>query len=456
MEQVIQYSVLAVVSIIFFIVCYKCFGPTKKAEPVKRVQIEPLTKEEEREFIDYAAMYYEAEKMAARMPNDEVKRNLEECEKTQRISKTEVLKQSAVMISNLQEPVKKTDEEQVNEVKPCPEPVALVDEQKMIDVIETPKIDNAVISSNNTEIIEKLDQEKAIKNKHRQKIVNELMDLLGVETEEAKADLLKINSVKIAYELMQHAYEENPTEWMKNIALACFVQIAKSSKRKPNYLYAQECLKVLAELEIGQVQVLALLLQMEAKPDETNYSLAAFKDFAEKNIEPFMTKVPFDNETYKRLLDLGMVETVKNTQRYNQWIAERYPLVLQYEGFDIASIRKMIGEDILPDEVLVPSLYDEAWKLPVINMNQFDKLLQTVGIEQIAIQQGLRWLVKSQPVSFDGKIAQDVLHSISPKLARWAQIYDGTCVHSMKLTCVGAYLARLHMELAIGQAPKNK
>ncbi|WP_251424861.1 LPO_1073/Vpar_1526 family protein [Veillonella agrestimuris] len=250
---------------------------------------------------------------------------------------------------------------------------------------------------------------------------------------------------------MQKAYATTPTPWMKMTALEAFIDVAQCPKSSTHYLVAFDALLILPHLTLGHFQVMALLLLLQYSRNSNNYGRLHFQHYVAKYIEPFISNLPHDSSFYRQLDYLRCIQWEREQVTLTQLLSNSYPFVFNYRGFTKEELLHATGGAGVNPRFVVRSLNSNLYKLAVVDDSLTSKFFRQARISNPSIQRDLISLMKSKPTSFTGSEARQIMDDISPVLSDVATLYDETPMSRMSLTMLGLYLGRAHVKAVIGE-----
>lgn len=273
----------------------------------------------------------------------------------------------------------------------------------------------------------------------------------GIHTEQELSQLLENVVIDEALLAMQKAYVATPTDWMRDMAVEAFKDVVQTPKSSTHHLVAFDSIKLLARLNLGQVQAMAITLLLQYSRNSNNYSLESFRHYVEKYIEPFLSDLPKQEGPYSQLDYMHCISRLDEPTSLVTLFKNSYPLVFNYRGFSHEELDVVLDGERLKMPIAVPSMNSNLLKLAIVDESMAPRLFRKAGIFQSAKQERILKLAISKPMAFEGQASYDVLESISPVLLDFAELYERLPLASMSLTLIGLYLARCHVKSVIGE-----
>lgn len=287
-----------------------------------------------------------------------------------------------------------------------------------------------------------------VTKKHLYEITEEAFEALGGMEEDTRRTILENIEVQEALLCMQKAYCTTPTEWMRKNAIAIFLDVMQQPRSSTLSLVAFDALHILPRLSLGQFQAMALTLLFRYSINSNNYSLEKFQHYIEKYVDPFISELPEDNEPYVQMQYLQCI-VHEEPISFMKVLEQNYPLVYRFMGAEVEEWESVLPgiKESLVESIVSPSFY----KLPIINDRMAKRFFQEENIDDASIQKQLLQLMRKRPYSLSNEKGGEVLHRISPSLLQVNDIFNRTDLNQMKLSLLGLYLARTHVNSTIGE-----
>ncbi|MCF0155767.1 MAG: hypothetical protein HUJ85_01550, partial [Veillonella sp.] len=272
---------------------------------------------------------------------------------------------------------------------------------------------------------------------------------LGLTSNEEVRALLDNIVVQEALLYMQKAYAANPTEWMRPIAVDAFVDVVTQPKSSTPYLVAFDALKILSNLTLAHLQVMAITLLLQYSRNSNNYSLDHFRHYVDKYIQPFVSDLPRGEEVFRQLDYLRCTQDESEKITLMQLLSNSYSFVFNFRGFTKDELYRVLDGEEMDSRFLVKSLNSALYKLALVDEAMAPRFFRQAKIMDSRLQSKLMQLMKSKPTAFHGSEARRVLDTISPTLLDLADLFDNSTLSTMSLTLLGLYIGKSHVKATI-------
>ena len=286
---------------------------------------------------------------------------------------------------------------------------------------------------------------------HIQEITKAALSRLGIKTSDDVRNLMGHIVIQEALMGMQKAYAVSPTPWMKSIAVDAFVDVVQEPRTSTRYMIAFDALRILQNMTLSHMQILAISLLLQYSCNSNNYTLELFRHYVDKYISPFMSDLTKQESYFAQLKYAGCIQDGQQRIDLHQILSTSYPYVFNFEGFTREELIEALDGDTIDTRYVVHSLNSKMYKLALTDGNVAARLFMPAGIHRLDTQNRLLQLMTSRPVDFSGRNAHHIMKHISPVLCDLADIFDKSPLSTITLTLLGLYLGRLHVKAIIGQ-----
>ncbi len=426
MEKIMPYVVLALVSLLFFFVCWIFFGkaPTKKTEPIAQAPKEYHTHERFKELTRF-----HEEEPPGRW--DKYNNDLDKTTVIPAIKDLEVTQAIPVITEEMAKGVV----EEVPVPTPTPKPVSafVAPQGSAVDmgVALFKHHYGFVTSSMEASVVE---------------ITKEAFTRLSVYTKADVETLLSDVAVQEALLSMQKSYVGIGEAWMKEIAVTAFVDLVNTAKNSTLHIVAYDALRILPQIQLSHLQNLAMLLLLRYSRNSNNYSLQNFRHYVNKYISPFLVQLSAGPDTFSQLDYLRCILPEESHPSFKDLLMDVYPYVFAVEGFTETELETALRGVSLSPHFVVHSLNSPLLKLAAVDESMMPALFMEAGIQDRYIQDRLLALMASRAASLAGDKGDGLMLAIAPELRTLQEIYDTTELGRSGLSLLGLYLAKLHVK----------
>ncbi|MCF0155378.1 MAG: hypothetical protein HUJ84_06675, partial [Veillonella sp.] len=227
-------------------------------------------------------------------------------------------------------------------------------EQERVNIALEPFMHSfGVISTRTREVVEE--------------VTRDALQELGLTSNEEVRALLDNIVVQEALLYMQKAYAANPTEWMRPIAVDAFVDVVTQPKSSTPYLVAFDALKILSNLTLAHLQVMAITLLLQYSRNSNNYSLEHFRHYVDKYIQPFVSDLPRGEEVFRQLDYLRCTQDESEKITLMQLLSNSYSFVFNFRGFTKDELYRVLDGEEMDSRFLVKSLNSALYKLALVD-----------------------------------------------------------------------------------------
>lgn len=425
MEKIMPYLVLALVSLLFFFVCWIFLGkaPTKKAAPVAHAPKEYHTHERFKELTRF-----HEEELPGRW--DTYHTDLEKTTVIPVVKDLEVTQAVPVITEEMAKVV-----EEVPVPTPAPRPVSsfAIPQGEAVDMgLSLFKHHYGFVTSA---------MEASVLD-----ITREAFSRLSIYTKADAEALLVDVAVQEALLSMQKSYVGIGEAWMKEIAVTAFVDLVSTAKNSTLHIVAYDALRVLPQIQLSHLQNLAMLLLLRYSRNSNNYTLQNFRHYVNKYVSPFLVQLSAGADTFSQLDYLRCILPEESHPSFKDLLMDVYPYVFAVEGFTETELETALRGVSLAPHFVIHSLNSHLLKLAAVDESMMPALFIEAGIHDRYIQDRLLALMGSRATSLAGDKGDGLMLAISPELRTLQEIYDTTELGRSGLSLLGLYLAKLHVK----------
>lgn len=274
---------------------------------------------------------------------------------------------------------------------------------------------------------------------------------VGCTVQKDKEKLLSSLIVQEALQDVQKAYAAHPEDYVASMALRSFHDVVFKPASTTRNLVAVDALKVMPYMSKGHYQVLSLLLLFLYSRNSHNTDGAAFRQYVNKYVAPFMDGLPTERSFFQQLDYLRCTALESKETRFAEILSDSYPMLFRYRGFTEEELRTVLRGRRLPAASVVQSFNSPLYKLALVDEGMATRFFRESGVSDRELQDQLMRLAKKRPTGFSGEETLDVLEDISPMLADLADVWDSTLLRVSTLSLLGLYLAQGYVKEAIGE-----
>lgn len=270
----------------------------------------------------------------------------------------------------------------------------------------------------------------------------------------ARADAYEILSdpdVQRNLQIIQKEFASSGDEHVAHLLIDVFLDSVKQPRNTLAQSLANDALSVLGRLTKQQLDIISLLFILKYTRDSKNSCLTSIQQYTTKYIMPFCDHLTREVSTYRHIEYYGCTQMGSSPIALEGLLLGLYPAVFQYMGFSREEMKESVGEELINEELLVPSLFDsQLWKLNGIDDQMTKNILLQAGLSG-KIVTAMEQLQQSRPSQCTEEGIRLWLPHIDPQLSELSEIWNQSPLQVTQLRVLGVYIAQINIKRQINE-----
>jgi len=268
-------------------------------------------------------------------------------------------------------------------------------------------------------------------------------------------DALEIMSdpeVQHNLQLIQEKFASSEDEYRADLQIDMFIDAIEQPRHTLAQSLANDGVRVLTKLTKQHLDIISLLFILRYTRDSNNSCLTSIQQYTTKYIMPFFNNLPREAAIYHYLEECGCTHSAPSPIALERLLLESYPAVFQYLGFSQIEMEEIVGEKLVNEDLLVPSLFDpKLWKINAIDDEMSIRLLRQAGLTAMEVT-AMQKLQQSRPAQCSEEGIQLWLPHIYPQLGELSDLWSQSPLQITALSPLGIYIAHANIKKRLGES----